>query len=144
MTVHPTTQAVIDLLDTGEEMHMSDIAQQIGVTRQRVAQICWALGRKPAWPYKRRCKTCRAPLYGALEDNTYCSEICRPRAPRISLVCSICGNTMVRRKTAHRQWQARQDRGKGSGMLFCSKQCQGKWVSSHYGFGSRPQNRRYG
>ena len=44
---YPTTQAVIDLLDTGKHMTATEVALRLGVTKQRIYQIWTKLERRP-------------------------------------------------------------------------------------------------
>ena len=120
-------QRVIGLRSSDIYMTMSDIAREVGISRQRTYQIL-KKARLPTRHYSNKtqyqCLVC-----GTVSARKLCSIKCRKEWQQIPIVCTGCGKLFTRNKSAllasyhHNQVN-----------IFCSKYCQGKWAGEHYGF----------
>jgi len=70
----------------------------------------------------------------------HCSSECWSKASQVKKICTVCGveftrcRSLVEARYKHKKhWTNRTD------SYFCSKQCQGLWLSQNYGFGSHPE-----
>lgn len=112
---------------------LQSMADELGLSRERVRQICTAHGIQREKPPDKSptCALCGYPIsYGA----TYC-RICwqteRHHAPRLTFACEQCGEKFLRREA-----EVRSNAKKGILTRWCSKLCMRRWASRKYGFGS--------
>ena len=109
-----------ELLEANPLMTNVELAQEIGVTRQRVSQLRKKLNL-PIVPSRRLnwhpCPGCGKSIR---QRSQYCSIACH--YDQVLLTCETCGKQFGRSKSAVKQSDARQ-----SAHTWCSKQCQGTW-----------------
>lgn len=79
------------------------------------------------------CHNCSKEL--KTRKQKYCSYACRVAFNSVVVECSNCKKKFS--LTKHSQSRIR---GSTSGLLFCSKKCQGEYIGEHYGFKANPQN----
>lgn len=117
-------QKVLGILEKNPSLSYSIIADQVGVTRERVRQIA----RQNGYPPRKRilnpkvCPTCGATFYNA--ENLYCSPECGYKAKRRRIVinCHQCGKPIERTPGTMRS---------KSGNYFCNRVCFGKWTGKN-------------
>lgn len=111
---------VLERLEVNPTLSYSSIAEELGVTRERVRQIA----RRNGYPSRKgilRLKIC--PVCGDIYHTrrVYCSRTCAYRAKRKRIVvnCSHCGKTIERAPGTLRN---------RSGNYFCNRLCfYSKW-----------------
>ena len=117
-------------------MTMSDIARLVGISRQRVFQILQQEGLptrhfiRQINKYQYKCLEC-----GKISANKFCSEECQKQWQQIPVVCTRCGKLFSR--DVHKFLAAYRDHGD---TIFCSRNCQSKWIGERYGFRSYPDH----
>ena len=74
----------------------------------------------------------------AIKKGIFCNWDCSKKYHTVTLICSYCGKEF---NLGSYEAQLRMERSQ-SGLIFCSKRCQGKWFGEHYGFGIYPEHRR--
>jgi len=117
-------------------MSMSAIARVIGISRQRVFQILQEEGLptkhlvKPVNKDQYSCLAC-----GKISPNKYCSNECQKQWRQIPIVCTRCGKLFFR--DVHQLLANYRDH---SDTIFCSRNCQSRWIGAHYGFKSHPNH----
>jgi len=126
--------AFIELRAKQPHLKDAEIARRLGLSRERVRQfkekfyLARVIPEKPKHP----CKQC-----GQLLDTRhqiFCSRHCLSLSHRTELECTSCGRLFYRMKSAIR----RDEKRSPNKLLFCSKQCFGKWAGKYHGFGSFP------
>ena len=135
-----------------------DIAELVGVTRQRIQQFLRPnlatrqIVRARANGYCERCGVLakrghihHLPTTNYEFDNTanleYLCLSCHRKqhpSPRVSLVCAVCGHTFNRRGSSVRR--ALKDAKYTTKQVFCSRECFGSYVGNHVGFKVHPEN----
>lgn len=65
-----------------------------------------------------------------IRKGIFCGEDCFKKYHRVTLTCSYCGKEFTL-KTSVAYWRTVRNQ---SGKLYCSRRCQGKWLSDNYGF----------
>jgi hypothetical protein len=119
-------------------MTLSEIARLVGISRQRVFQILQKEGLATKHlvmkinKYQYHCLEC-----GKISTNKFCSDECQNQWQQIPIVCTGCGKLFFRnvhRFLANYHYH--------NNALFCSKDCQSKWIGEHYGFKSHPNHTR--
>jgi len=115
-----TAAHLIELLTDTPTLTNVELADTLGVTRQRISQLRRHLNlptvpsRKISWHPCRRCgKLIRA-------RNMYCNRVCQ--YDRVPLTCETCGETFYRSRRVVAMNEARNAQH-----IWCSKQCQGTW-----------------
>ena len=132
--------------DSEEKISQSDLADIVGVSRQRVAQLIEQNDLRDVIitreDMKRRCVDCGEKME-ADKFGKYCSDECklklRSEKYYVTLKCATCGKDFTIRKS---EYKARC-RNKTSDVFFCSKKCQGVRLGKSYGFGC-PKNMKLG
>ena len=124
------TDRVLALAVTGRYKTQTAIANEVGVSRQRVHQVLKKGNVRLNTRLKRRpelyvCSTC-----GGRKSRNYLAVRCRACAmklrilqtPRLLIACKVCGKTKVYlRSTVETAWR---NHGKQVGR-FCSNRCKG-------------------
>jgi len=129
-----TRQRVKELRMSNRFISMSAIARLIGISRQRVFQILQEEGLptkhlvKPVNKDQYSCLVC-----GKISTNKFCSNECQKQYRQIPIVCTRCGKLFFR--DVHQLLANYRDH---SDTLFCSRNCQSRWIGVHYGFKSHP------
>ena len=115
-----TAAHLIELLTDTPTLTNVELADTLGVTRQRISQLRRHLNlptvpsRKISWHPCRRCgKLIRA-------RNMYCNRVCQ--YDRVPLTCETCGETFYRSKRV-----VAMNKARNAQHIWCSKQCQGTW-----------------
>lgn len=124
---------ILTMVSKNSSLRPVEIARELGISRERVRQIMMKLGlttRQPRMP-KKLCPTCSAPIYR--QNKMHCSRQCQVDSKYITLVCNECDSTFQRRKVVYARNITR-----GYRHTWCSKECQGKYLSS-YGKGRGPK-----
>jgi hypothetical protein len=107
---------VLEILRARPNLSYSRIADEVGVTRERVRQIA----HKNGYPPRQGNLTPKiCPLCGDIyySRRLYCSDICAHKARRkiIVVICHHCGKSMERAPATLRR--------NGNGRYFCSRLC---------------------
>jgi len=133
----PRLQQLLEIADDCETA--TEAARRLGITRERVRQLClqagitkWQKGRlekkvcpicgKVFKPKLQRTKTCSAKCGNKLMGITNTSPVWVER------VCESCGKTFKRRP---------RNINRNSPGRFCSTRCLFKWIGTTYGFGKK-------
>ncbi|MFP3976170.1 MAG: hypothetical protein ACLFVK_08115 [Dehalococcoidia bacterium] len=112
------------------ELSLSQIATQVGRTKERVRQVLVEEGLPTrALRPKRYCPNCGKEVTHS--SRKFCSQACYHDYHRTMLRCGFCGREFRRTKS-----RAHIDK-KRNKYTFCSKTCQGKWLARWYGLGIR-------
>jgi transcriptional regulator with XRE-family HTH domain len=113
------TVRVIELLGENPGMTNLELANEIGITRQRVSQIRIKNNLPP--PTRRRgwhpCPACGKTTRAR---QLFCSRACQH--DQVQLTCETCNSKFYRSKRV-----ANDNAEKGYAHIWCSKQCQGSW-----------------
>jgi hypothetical protein len=115
-----TAARLVELVTKTPTLTNVELADTLGITRQRVSQIRRHLGlptvpsRKISW---HPCRRCGKPVRAR---RIYCNRACQHA--HVALTCETCGETFYRSKRIVAQNEARDTRH-----VWCSKQCQGTW-----------------
>ena len=131
-----TREQVRELRMSNLYMSMSAIARLIGISRQRVFQILQEEGLptkhlvKPVNKDQYSCLVC-----GKISTNKFCSNECQKQYRQIPIVCTRCGKLFFR--DVHQFLANYRDH---SDIVFCSRNCQSRWIGAHYGFKSHPNH----
>ena len=131
-----TRQRVKELRMSNMFMSMSVIARLTGISRQRVFQIL----QEESLPTKHLVKPVKKDQYsclicGKISPNKFCSNECQKQWRQIPIVCTRCGKLFFR--DVHQLLANYRDH---SDTLFCSRNCQSRWIGEHYGFKSYPNH----
>jgi predicted RNA-binding Zn-ribbon protein involved in translation (DUF1610 family) len=129
-------------IDEVRELHLkgktdSEIAREIGISRERVRQLRVKLGVPRNVKLSNRCFDCGKPMRAGRKRCPECHQAFKD-AQWASMRCDNCGKEYVIRAS-----RARAKSKKGSKYDFCSKRCQGLYAASHWGFIRRPPPRKY-
>ena len=126
----PTTlDRLRKLLSSGRPYTLQQLADELGVTRERVRQLCVKYRLERLSPHPKH--VCSARNKRLRHDNR--TGLCRDCLyPRVRLACSACGKSFQRYAGAHRQWAKRHL----TNLTFCSKRCMGRWLGKTYGSGT--------
>jgi len=129
-------QQVKELRMSNLSMTMSEIARLMGISRQRVFQILQENGL-PTKHLVRQINNYRynCPVCGKISINKFCSDECKKQWQQIPVVCTRCGKLFFR--DIHKFLYNYRDH---NGTIFCSRNCQSKWIGEHYGFKSYPNH----
>ena len=110
-------------------MTMSEIADIVGISRQRVFQILQEEGlptKHYIKKYQYRCLVC-----GTIGNRKFCSDECKKKWQQVPIVCTRCGKLFTRNVT-----QFLKNYRHHNYHLFCSRYCSGKWSGEYYEFKS--------
>ena len=135
-------EKVIHLRNSYPERTMTSIAEEIGVSRQRVHQILL----KEGLPTKRvrelpigYCQICEKPFSEIKYQYPKAHRECRLAANRVTVRCNYCGApkviTLGLYERAINGYTNKQGI-KYKGDFYCSKQHQGHWLAEQHGFNS--------
>jgi len=110
--------AVSDFFESG--MKAAQIANELGITRQRVYQIIGKVGRCP--PKVLMCGRCGKEFQRKPGVSTIC-EACHLLKMKQDLICPTCGIGFTLHRSAIRnRMKYRKKRGSMTG-IFCSSRC---------------------
>ena len=136
------------LLGTGDTFTLQQIADLVGVSRERVRQLCNALElegyyRKGPQSPRARCYICNQPAPRPYPKNKrFCCATCRHKKRYVTINCDSCGKTFKRDGNQYRR-RLKNPHFKTK-KQYCSRQCYGAWLGKNHGFGTRPENIRKG
>ena len=129
-----TRERVRELRESNLFMSMSEIGRLVGISRQRVFQILQEEGLPTKHlsmkvnKHRYHCQVC-----GKISSHQLCSDECKKQWQQIPIVCTNCDRLFFR--DVH---QFLANYRNHSNSLFCSRDCQSKWIGEHCGFKSRP------
>lgn len=117
------------------------IGKVVGLSRERIRQLSKKMNYVPHHQITKIpkqifkiCEFCQKEFTANREITRYCSGECRSLARfynnYILLVCSNCGMGFLRENRRHHELIQREGQN-----FFCSKKCQGIWLSTGYGWG---------
>jgi hypothetical protein len=123
---------VLEILGGNPALPYSRIANEVGVTRERVRQIARRNGYPPRYGIlkPRICPVCGDTFH---TRNLYCSRACvyKVRRKRIIINCHQCGETIERTPGNMRS---------KTGKYFCGRFCYRKWAVKDHPAG--PEKKR--
>lgn len=133
----------IELREAHPDWRMIRIADEVGLSRERVRQLLKRAGLITTQPHVIRCcKRCGKALPrvdGAHSYPKYCSDACR--VPKVTLPCNYCGKPVTRRLALY---QAQTLGGSPSakeryrGNVYCSRRCVGHVAGRTWGWAKQP------
>ena len=124
-------QRVLDIRKKDPLRKAIDIAQEVGISRERVRQLLNELGlptnlKNPKKIYL--CSGCgRSILY--TQRRTMLCAICKIKSNYQLVTCQGCGEQFPRRNCV-----VRTSKKRGYEHVFCSYSCNGKHNAAQYGF----------
>jgi len=126
-------QKVRDLRSNNLCMNMSEIANKVGISRQRVYQIL----REEGLPTKHYQKMTQyvCPVCGTIRAHKFCSDECKKKWQQIPVICDRCGKLFFRNRH-----QFLTNYSHFNNTLFCSRDCSSKSWAEHYGFKAHPDH----
>lgn len=132
--MHPTTIAVLALAADSSVRYATEIAERVGVSKQRVHQILarHSITRFAYDGHSRRCPDCGCGTRWAnrcLLCQTKAKDT-RHTATLVTLTCEVCGVQFTRR----RKLQAIGEKS-GYKHIFCGDACKGIHAGYTYGWG---------
>ncbi len=122
-----TKRVVVDTRQANPNVSATDMAEAIGVSRQRVWQILKEEGLPTLIKKKHPlCSVCHKELIWKNK-----SGICMPCSlkaiPVFTVKCDYCGNEITHRENS--LWKRQRKKNKH---WFCNRHCLGKYVAAHY------------
>jgi len=111
---------------------LQQIGDKYGVTKERVRQILSREQLPTRAIIERKIVYC---LHCGKETPNlkFCSHECQQAYHSVEAVCSQCGRMFSLRQSE----LIARTKHNTTGLLFCSKQCYGKWFGTNYGRGCR-------
>ena len=102
----------------------AEIAQVVGVSRERVRQILKSLGLPPVVKNPEDynpCKSCGKPMHRISTARTrkYCNRACQLSAHTVTVECVVCGKLFI---MATSRWTMHSNRYNS---ISCSMECRG-------------------
>lgn len=113
----PTTREMLEAWPTPIG-NMSEVGRCIGVTRERIRQLCNKLGIEREAKLARLCKECGCEIGSG--SRTGLCLLCWRESKRITLPCDYCGHPH-KRLLSLMKWKRKDPRYKGK--LYCSTKC---------------------
>jgi len=131
MTIKSTEQSRLakTLLAEHPDWTHTQIGEVMGVGRERVRQLLLLEGisvremRKLSRIQKEVCPVCG----GRKKDTSKICNTCYRKLHNVKCVCETCGKEFVR-------YKSQVERDGGIEPRFCSRECQGVWLGTTYGF----------
>lgn len=136
--ITPNRLAVASARATNPCATLTEIGLQIGIGREAARQLL-VKENLPTKAYRQKylCLNCGTEMP---KKALFCSAECHHEYTHIKVTCTWCGE-LFEYNAKLLIWKIR--RGHKMERLFCSKQCQGKWMATNYGFGMFPEHRLY-
>jgi DNA-binding XRE family transcriptional regulator len=122
---------IIELRSINISMTMSEIANIVGISRQRVFQILREEGLPTKHYNSLKKYNYQCPVCGTISPHKFCSNECKKKWQQVPVICSRCGKLFFRDLT-----QFLHNYRDHSQSLFCSKDCAAKWLGEMYGYKS--------
>jgi hypothetical protein len=117
-------ERVVTLKRNSPSMTQTDIAKQVGVTKERVRQLLNKEGLNNVSQIreqKRLSRTCIQCGEIRPNDNSkYCSRLCHRMAHRTIVYCSFCGAAKSRMLSETKVYEGNKNKHKH---FFCSRHC---------------------
>ena len=141
MATHKTDQTAVcqDRIDH-PEWTMVQIANQHGVTRERIRQILSKAGLPTRKAKETKyCLHCGAPFQTTRRNQgKYCQPSCgwdrKRTAVRVQVNCAECGEEFTRRQTAiNASLRLNKRVGAATRQMWCSRRCHGVWFGREHG-----------
>ncbi len=143
----PHRIAVMELRQHNPCWTLEKIGTILGISRQRVEQHL-AKAQMPTASLRPHlhCLNCSKEFWPFRKEgyisSLFCSKECKFDYQNIILVCDQCGGHF-RRPAKRVVWQMNHAnplrKTARAEHCFCSKQCQGQWLGTHYGRGRARQ-----
>jgi len=120
-------EQIIQMGAGGKCVSPTRAARQLGVSRQRVSQICHEHNIKVAPKAKNYliCNQCGKTFIGKTKIQKFCSTRCFSNYHHIEIECEWCGGHF-------RRFTGIVSRERNSGHSFCSKRCHGYWTAKNF------------
>jgi len=132
--ISKTRQAILEIRTKNPNKPAGEIAQELGISRERVRQHLIKLGLPTMVLYKpqviKHCQECGNNLSRATAGNL-CNTCLNRHKHEESLVMVIC--TQCGKETHKGGSRYRRGIKLGYKHWFCDKKCQGRWVGLNYG-----------
>ena len=140
-----TRERIIELREQDQNITQTRMAQEIGVSRERVRQILNSLGYTlvPDVSYKyivnRVCNECNTVVETNKKNigrgkKFFCNNECEYSYKNKKLICMQCEDEYL---IARHIFNIRQKREYKYN--FCSKVCQGRYLGQHFGKGRKSE-----
>ena len=116
---------VVRLRKKNPFMRVSEIAKELGATKQRVWAVLHRRGLDTNPPRLRPtlyCVVCNNAILSRTKKRPLCSKECSAKNRRIKLACDYCTSTIYRLKSEVRRSQALKYQH-----AFCNNQCYNKY-----------------
>ena len=133
----PNRQKVFEIRQEHPNKSATEIAIEVGISRERVRQILTKLGlptkvRNPYIP--RHCRDCGRILSKTTKGVLCfaCFNLQRRKETLAELTCFQCRKTFYRSKALHNI-----KKEKGYKHTFCNRKCLGRWLGLNYGYGKK-------
>jgi len=135
VTYNPVREKAKALLEMNPKLSYAEIGRILGVSRERIRQL---MG--PRKRMKEVCKSCGRRIKLGRPGQTrsayfkgFCPDcwVLEKEKHRLShyriFICEVCGNRFARKAgTVNSQLK------KGRAVRWCSKRCQGQWLSGRF------------
>jgi hypothetical protein len=121
---------VVRLRKNNPFMRVSEIATELGATKQRVWAILNRRGldtNPPRLKFTLYCMVCNIAILDKQKKRSLCSKECASRYRHIKLFCDYCNSTIYRLKSEVRR--AAELKYKHA---FCNNQCYNKYKKEQY------------
>lgn len=117
------TQRVIELASTHPYLTQVEVAQMVGVSRQRISEIC-KRHNLSFGPPKPTCRECGLPVGQAGRRHLECYK----KSLRDTYECVVCGSSFVVKRSLSRQKTPQRGYSADYKPQFCSRSC---WCSRY-------------
>jgi hypothetical protein len=130
-TLGPTSQKAIALRVADPYMTQAAIANQLGVSRERIRQIMNAhnLITQKVIP---KCPVCGVAYRKTHSNQQFCSMRCWGKSRRVTVNCHSCGKAKEIRIS---DWKNNTTNPRYTGKFFCDRRCSGRHLGTNYGIG---------
>ena len=121
----PVRKWVVNIRRGNPCAKLYQIAQRVGVTKERVRQILYDEGLPTSAVILRiACMVCGKRT----RNKKFCSHECQLEYHLIPLTCEVCGRVFKRKKAWIMASYRYTPNADGSPHIFCDKHCHGKWL----------------
>lgn len=124
---------IIKQKQDNSELSLRGMAEQFGMSYERIRQILNQYGVSTKRTVKLPCPVCGKPRRS--KNRRYCSKECKYIGQNITLNCASCGSPVVRSKKIM-EWHKKRGWYK-DGLVFCNHVCRGRHLGKNYGWGKR-------
>lgn len=128
-------EKIVELRKQNQILKATEIAKQLGISRERVRQILVTLGLPTYFqPKEFYCNQCGVLLSSRV---SLCPE-CRYKKIYALYICDA--DACARQFPMRRKYYKYMIEKRGYKHFFCSKKCSGQFAGIHYGFRAHPEN----